>query len=148
MNKAIIGFVSVLGIILSTMPLASAQSTFSWNFTCKGNKFAFPGIGSSATATWNRTVNGVAENPGSGSAFCGASDNSTFTVSGSGTVPTNANGITAFIHAQTGNNGCTVSTSKSLSQNGSVSINNLTVKCSGAEEGKLTFIEATFNLKS
>src|SRR3989442_6286108 len=116
MNKAIIGFVSVLSIILSTMPLASAQSTFSWNFTCEGSKFQQPGFVSFAVATWNWTVNGVAENPGSGSATCAESGNSTGTVSGSGTVPTNANGITASVRAQTGGgHTCTVSTSQSFS---------------------------------
>ncbi len=147
MNKAIIGFVSVLGIMLSTMPLASAQSTFSWNFTCDGSKFAF--FGGSATATWNWTVNGVAENTGSGSAGpCGACIPAC-TVSGSGAVPINANGITATVKAQVESGKvCTVSTSQSFSNKGTVSIKNLSVTCQGVEEGKSSFIEATFNLKS
>ncbi len=98
---------------------------------------------------WNWTVNGVAENTGSGSAGpCGACIPAC-TVSGSGAVPINANGITATVKAQVESGKvCTVSTSQSFSNKGTVSIKNLSVTCQGVEEGKSSFIEATFNLKS
>ncbi len=147
MNRAIIGVVFLLGAILSFVPLANAQSTFSWSLTCKGSKFAF--FGGSAFAEWNWTVNGVAENAGSGTTpSCGAAIPS-ITLSGSGTVPANANGIIASViaHAESGRT-CTASTSQSFSNKGSVSINNLSVSCQGVEDGKTSFIEATFNLKS
>ncbi len=150
MNKATIVYVFVLGIVIvSTMPvMAAAQtSSYSWSLTCQGSKFAF--FGGSASATWNWTVNGVPENTGSGSSGpCGACLPAC-TVSGIGVVPTNANGITATVTAQVESGKvCTVSTSQSFSNKGTVSIKNLSVQCQGVEEGKSSFIEATFSLQS
>ena len=125
-----------------------ANLTYTWSLTCEGSKFQAPGIVSGAHATWNWTVNGVAENAGSGSATCSESGNSTSTVSASGAVPTSANGITASVRAQTGGRTCTTTTSQSFSNKGTVSIKNLSVTCQGVESGESTFIEAIFNLQS
>ena len=150
MIKVILGVVFLLSDILSTVPLANAQSTFSWNFTCEGSKFQQEtGFVSIAATTWNWTVNGVAENAGSGRANCNESANQTNTVSGSGAVPANANGIVAFVRAQTaGGHGCSASTSQSFSSTGTVNIKNLSCSAHGVESGLSTFIEATFNLRS
>ncbi len=150
-RKAKIAYISVLGIlVLSAIPVVAAtqtSSTYSWSFTCQGSKFAT--FGGSAEVTWNFTVNGVAENAGSGSAGpCGACQPAC-TISGSGAVPTNANGITATVTAQVESGKvCTVSTSQPFSKQGTVSIKNLSVQCQGVEEGQSSFIEATFNLSN
>lgn len=150
MKRTLVSLTLVLAVALSTMPLGFAQSTFSWNFTCSGSKFQQEvGFVSTASATWNWTANGTPENSGSGTTFCNESANQSNTVSGSGAVPANANGITVFVRAQTaGGHGCTVSTSQSFSNKGTVNIKNLSCSAQGVESRLSTFIEATFNLQS
>jgi|ERR671923_2198043 hypothetical protein len=149
MNKTIIGLVTLLGIFLSTVSLVNAQSTFSFSITCEGSKFQAPGKVGSADAIWNWTVNGVAENAGSGKATCTEINNEKNTVSGTGAVPANANGITATLTAQVeSGRTCTVATSQSFSNKGTVNIKNLSVTCQGVESGLPTFEKAIFNLQS
>lgn len=149
MKRILLGTVFLLATILPIIPLANAQSTFSWSITCEGSKFQAPGKVGSAHAVWNWTVNGVPENAGSGQAICSEVNNSKETVSGTGTVPSNANGITATLTAQVeSGRTCTVSASQSFSNKGTVSIKNLSVTCQGVESGLPTFEKAVFNLQS
>lgn len=149
MKTTFVSLTLVLAVALSASPLALAQSTFSWNFTCQGSKFQQEvGFVSTASATWNWTANGTPENSGSGTARCNSSANQTNMVSVAGSVPANANGITVFVRAQTAGRTCTTSTSQPFSNKGTVSIKNLSVACHGVESGLSTFIEATFNLQS
>ncbi|MBO0887530.1 hypothetical protein J2P12_00355 [Candidatus Bathyarchaeota archaeon] len=149
MNRTIIGLVTLIGVILSIVSLANAQTTFSFSITCEGSKFQAPGKVGSANAIWNWTVNGVPENAGSGKAICSEINNDKNTVSGTGAVPANANGITVTLTAQVeSGKTCTVSTSQSFSNKGTVNIKNLSVTCQGVESGLPTFEKAIFNLQS
>jgi hypothetical protein len=142
-KRIAISLILVLGIALSVVPAAIAQSVYSFKMTCKGNQPV--AIEGAATTTWNWTVNGAFMNGGFTS--CNTSGGG-FTVTGSGTVPSNANGITASMSIHRANCFKTVSTSQSFMPGGKVSIT-LKASCTGfkAGVGSLT-IDASFTLKN
>ena len=82
MRNIIIPVVLIVGMTLSILPLANAQSTYSWTLNCKRSG----GLVGNIFAQWNWTSNGKTVQ--SNTAFCSATP-------GSGTVPSSANGITA-----------------------------------------------------
>jgi hypothetical protein len=141
LNRILIALIFIFGLSLTIVPFASAKSVYSFKTTCKGNPpLAFVG---EAGTTWNWTVNGASMN--GGFTFCNTSG---ATGTGSGTVPSNANGITATMNVHRANCLKTVSTSQSFAPGGPVSIT-LKASCTGfkAGVGSLT-IDATFTLKS
>src|SRR5258708_4885849 len=77
----------LLIIALSTVPSALAQSTYSWSMDCRSSSAGDTG---GAVTVWNWTLNGVSI----------AGNTSYCNQTGSGTVPSNANGIIARLHVQ------------------------------------------------
>lgn len=143
LNKFFVVLVFVLGTSLLIVPMAAGQQVYTFKMGCKGNQpFAIVGA---ATTVWNWTVNGVKEN--GGFASCNTTGGG-FTVTGTGTVPSNANGITASMSVHRANCAKTVSTSQSFAQGGSVSIS-LKASCTGSKAGVGSLsIDASFGLKS
>lgn len=132
-NKIIVGVVFLLGTLLTIVPLANAQSTYAWTLSCQRTG----GLVGNVYATYNWTVDGV--NLQSNTAFCG---------SGSGTVPSNANGISARLVTEfSRGTGCfhTDSVTKSFAP-GTVPSIQLKSSCSTTAYGQKDTAKATFTL--
>lgn len=143
MKRILIALVFVLSAALYAVPLAAAQSSFSFKISCKGNT-PFSILGS-ADGSWNWTVNGVKEN--GGFITCNTSGGG-FSATGSGTVPSNANGIVASLSVQRANCFKTVSTTQSFTSHGTVSVS-LKADCTGFKAGVGSLsISASFTLKN
>jgi len=135
MSRTIPGLALILGVVMSAIPAVFAQSSFSWSAKCHG------AIGSGATADWIWTQNGASIASGNG--FC----NYTLTSnSGSGTVPSNANGIVVLFTVHV-DGACSkqVSASQSFSPGTTPSIR-LAASCSGTSYGGTVSIKADFIL--
>ena len=140
-----IPLIALLGVSFSVFPAAGAMMTapsaYSFSIACHGHGSA--AIGGGGSAIWNWTVNGVKED--GGQTECGIAINH---VTGTGTVPSNANGIVAQLSGERGN--CAfgpVSTTQSFAPGGNVNVK-LSGSCSGVAEGQGVSISVSFSLKS
>ncbi len=84
-KRFVVACALALVTLLSVSTSALASSTYSWTLSCSGNDTA-SGAGS---ASWQWLANGAPISGASGSAGCSG----TMSGSGSGTIPTGANGI-------------------------------------------------------
>ncbi|SRR6266702_5364186 len=124
----------LLVIALSTVPSAMAQSTYSWGMDCKAAS-GFEQYGGYADTVWNWTLNGVSI--AGNTSYCGTT--------GSGTVPSNANGIIAHLYVNQEKCHHNYYTSQSFNP-GSVPRISLKGSCAETLYGTPYSIEATFKL--
>src|SRR6266852_2599897 len=122
-------------IAMSTVPSVLAESTYSWSMNCRSRFAGDPG---GADTVWNWTLNGVSI--AGNISYCGKT--------GSGTVPSNANGIIARLGVQiAGQPSCIHDYFVSQSFNpGSVPRISLKGSCSTSNYGTPVSITASFKL--
>jgi len=138
MARTFVSLTIVLAAVLSALPVVAAQSSYNWTLTCKGG---VGGITAGSAARWNWTQNGVSI-AGSYS-FCTTYANQKLSVSGTGTVPANANGIVVLLYVHAKN--CFSSTSTTRPFTTGVSIS-LKASCTGNAYGTPVPITGTFDL--
>lgn len=121
--------------MLSVIPSAFGASTYSWTVSCKRSG----GLVGNVIARWNWTSNGVSIQ--GNTAFCSSTP-------GSGTVPSNANGIIASLVTEfSRGSGCfnQDSVTKSFAT-GTVPSISLKSSCSTFAYGQKDTVSATFQL--
>ncbi len=117
---------------LAIIPSAFGQATYSWTLDCKRTG----GLVGNVVAYWNWTSNGVSIQ--GNKAFCSATP-------GTGTVPSNANGIIARVTASFRNCFNQDSATKSFTP-GTVPSISLKAFCSTFAYGQKDTVSATFTL--